>query len=107
MPITPSSSSRPARRVANRVAVTELLQHVLELGRRALERRMLVRSAYDRQRLRVGAIDEKRKAQLLLSVEAAKTYADRNRDLLLTCQFHSSPPCLDRHRVRNRTPLQL
>src|SRR5690606_38158571 len=73
-------------------ALPQLLQHALGLRRRALERRVLIRTAYHRQRFRMRAVDEERIAKLLLRIEAAETDADRYRDLLLPCQFHWTPP---------------
>src|SRR5690606_20487786 len=69
----------------------ELPQHVLELLGRALERRVLVGPADDGQRLVVRAVDEERKSELLLRVEAAEADTDRNRNLLLPCEFHACP----------------
>src|SRR5690606_25079139 len=70
----------------------ELPQHVLELARRALERRVLVGPENHGQRLVVGAVDEERIPEPLLRVEAGETDADRDRDLLLSCEFHPCPP---------------
>src|SRR5690606_22033522 len=70
----------------------ELPQNVLELARRALERRMLVGPENHGQRLVVRAVDEERIAELLLRVEAGETNSDRNGHLLLSCEFHPCPP---------------